>query len=251
MKKYLIERDIEFLKWIAENGAVTLDVAHRKYPHLSRSAAGAWIKRLRQAGWLLSSPLDQHRHQYRLSEKAVSYLRNKCQFKVSRAATRPIKPYRKPERQALLEYCHPAEGPSRLVYRPSRDAELFPELVAHVALGKADPMRQKLFYREGETVGYFVLDRGHPAFIQRKLAPKVVSLLTWKSFERLRSVGLLRLTIVTVSVTRKEELESEIRNEPPPFAWEIVVLAEIAALLPIRVTSPRAADKEQSTHEQT
>jgi hypothetical protein len=251
MKKSLIARDIEFLKLVVECGAITLDVAQRIHSTMTRSAVGAWIKRLRQGGWLLSSPLDQHRHQYRLSEKAVAFLRNKCQFKVSRAATRPIKPYRKPERQALLEYCHPEEGPTRRLYRPSRDVELFPDVVAHVAQGKADPLRQKLFYREGETIGYLVLDRGHTSFVRQKLPPKVVSLLSWKSFDRLRSAGKLRLTIITVSATRKAELEAEILSEPPPFAWEIVVLAEIAALLPMRVTPPRAAVKEKNNHEST
>lgn len=241
-------RDVELLVRTVPHGHVTLDVVLRWYPQLSRSAVGSWIKRLRQAGYLESAPLDRHRYYYRLSERAVAYLRHKRGVRVSRAATRPIKPYRKPEKYAFLLYCAMPAVPSREPYRPGYEGPRFDDVKRFIQSGKADPFRQKLFYAAGEDVGYFILDRGHRAFVQRKLMPKVAAILKWPSFQALLSEGQFRLTIVTCSETRKRELEHDIKCEHPPFPWEVVVLEEITAVLPAHVTSipplPMSLEKE-------
>jgi len=245
-KRRLSARDVELLMRMVPHGHVTLDVVMRWHPKLSRAAVGSWIKRLRQSGYLESAPLDRYRHYYRLSEKAVAYLRHKRGVRVSRAATRPIKPYRKPEKYAFLLYCSMQGVPSREPYRPGYDSARFPEIAAYIQSGKADPLRQKLFYAAGDEVGYFVLDRGHAAFVQRKLKPKVAAVLKWKPFQALLSSGHFRLTIVTSSDGRKSELEREIKGEPPPFTWEVVVLEEVAAVLPQSTSNlPQSTSQEK------
>ena len=223
-KRRLNSRDTELLVRTARYGHFTIDVVLLWYPQLSRTAAGSWTKRLRQSGYLESAPLDRHRHYYRLSERAVAYLRHKRGVRVSRAATRPLKPYRKPEKYAFLLFCSMPTQPSREPYRPGFDSSRFPEIAAYIESGKADPLRQKLFYAAGADVGFFVLDRGHPAFVERKLKPKVAAVLKWKPFQALLSAGHFRLTIITSSESRKRELEQDIKREPPPFHWEVVVL---------------------------
>jgi hypothetical protein len=158
-----------------------------------------------------------------------------------------LKPYRKPERHAFLLFTSQACEPARKPFRPGLDAARFSEIGDVVRSGKADPLRQKLFYSAGSCVGYFVLDRGHPVFIRRKLQPKVVSLLRWESFQRLVAEGNFRLTIVTCSESRQQELLAEIQREPPPFPFEVIVLEEIAALLPTRRLDavPRSLTQEK------
>jgi len=230
----MAKRDLEFLKRIVPHGHVTLDVLLRWFPGLSLSAGRSWIKRLRASHWLESAPLDEHRCYYRLSNKAVVFLRTKHGIRVSRAATRPLKPLRKPERHAFLLYTSHDVVPRPEPYRPAFDSERFPEIAAVVASGKADPLRQKLFYSQGTVVGYFVLDRSHPTFVSDKLLPKVQMLWKWEAFERLCTDGLFALTVVTTSVTRARELTAVINRDAPPFRWEVVVMEEIAALLPRR-----------------
>jgi hypothetical protein len=247
MKRRLGRRDVEFLMRIVPHGHVTLEIVRQWYPWLSQSAAGSWIKRLRKSGYLESAPLDQRRYYYRLSNKAVLFLRQRRGTRVSRAATRPLKPYRKPEKHAFLVFTSKAHEPPRIPFRPCLDQSRFDDVSAFIQSGKTDPLRQKLFYAAGAMVGYFVLDRGHPAFIKRKLKPKVFSLLRWGSFQRLMAEGNFRLTIVTTSESRRSELEQDIKREPPPFSYEISVLEEIAALLPTRILDrvPQSKAKEK------
>lgn len=236
-------RDTELLKLIARFGLTTLGVVMVWFPQLSRSAAGSQIKRLRQSGYLHSAPLDRHQHYYYLTEKAVAYLRHKLGVRVSRAATRSLTPYRKPEKYAFLRFCSmPAEA-SRQPYRPGFDAVRFPAIATYIQSGQADPLRQKLFYAAGDTVGLFLLDRGHPAFVPRKLQPKVAAVLKWQPFQALLEAGQFRLTIVTTSLSRQQQLKHEIHGDPPPFPWEIVVLEDVAAVLP--APSPRTSPPNQ------
>jgi len=249
MSRRLGERDSRLLEEIALYGHITLETLLQRRPELSQSAVGSWLKRLRKSGYLESAPLDQRRYYYRLSHKAVMHLRKRRGVRVSRAATRPLKPYRKPERHAFLLFTSvPSEVP-RKPYRPSLDVARFGEINEVIRSGKADPLRQKLFFACGESVSYFVLDRGHPAFIQRKLKPKVVSLLGWPSFQRLIAEGTFRLTVITCSEGRQQELLAEIQREPPPFPIDVIVLEEVAALFPTRRlnSQPRLPKKETST----
>lgn len=242
MKRRLTRRDFELLKRIAEHGHLTVDVLRFWYPELSKTAASTWVKRLRKSGHLESASLDQRRRYYRLSHLSVMLLRRKAGVRVSRAKARPLKPLRKAEQHAFLLFTASASDLPRQVLRPCHDTVRFGDLAELVASGKTDPLRQKLFYCEGETVGYFVLDRGSRSFVTRKVKPKVFAVLKWASFQQLLAAGHFRLTIVTTAASRAEELTTEMKQEAPPFPFEITVLEEIAALLPTRSTLPCAAD---------
>jgi hypothetical protein len=197
-------------------------------------AVRSWIKRLRQSGWLVSAPLDERRNYYRLSNRAVKFLRECRGVRVSRAATRALKPNRKPEKHALLLFISGDPESKRQAYRPAFDAARFPDLVEHLATGKADPYRQRLFYQSDLTIGLFALDRGNPDFVQAKLKPQVEALWQQSMFSQIVRDGLFELTVATCSESRKRELEAEMDRCPPGFKWRIVVMEEIAALLPRR-----------------
>lgn len=234
MRVRLSRRDIEFIARIVPYGHVTLSVMQRWYPHLSQMALRSWVKRLRQSGWLISASLDERRNYYRLTNKSVKYLRQSRGIRVSRAATRPLKPNRKPEKHAwLLFISADAEG-KRQAYRPAFDSARFPDLAEHLATGKADPYRQRLFYLSELTIGLFTLDRGNPDFVQAKLKPQVEALWQQSTFSQIVRDGHFELTVATCSESRKRELEAEMDRCPPGFRWQIVVMEEIAALLPRR-----------------
>jgi len=247
----LSKRDRELLIRIVPFGHATVEIIQRWYSWLSIAAVRSWIKRLRQAGWIVSAPLDERRNYYRLSNRAVQYLRNKWGVRVSRATTRPLKPNRKPEKHAWLLFISENPTLGREAYRPAFDSGLFPELAAHLAEGKADPYRQRLFYRAGETIGLFVLDRGHPDFVNAKLKPQVEDLWRQPSFAKVVNAGLFELTVSTSSISRKRELETVINEHPPGFHWQIVVMEEIAALLPRRSSSSPPYSERSNGHENT
>src|SRR5262249_5778683 len=140
------------------------------------AAAETFLRRQSNAGWLDTSPLYGQKVYYRPSRRLVDFLRKSKLVRLSRAATRPLKPFTKLQRYAALLYCTPATGQLRTLYRPSLDAESFPDIAEHLEAGRADPLRQKLFYRDGEVVGLFAVDRGQHLFIERKVKPKVLAL---------------------------------------------------------------------------
>lgn len=228
-------RDLAWLIDIAELGGIDVEtLRRRRFAAGSRAAAESWLRRACKAGWLRPGPLDGKRANYHLTVRALRWLRSAKGVRVSRAAARPQRPMTKALRYALAVYCSQVAGALRRAYRPSHDSERFPDLAAHVASGKADPLRQKLFYREGDIVGLLLLDRGQRLFIERKAKPKVLSLATWDSFLRLIEAGQFRLTIVTVSVGRESELLAELASDRPEFPHEVVLLPEVARVLPTR-----------------
>ena len=251
MKRKLSKRGLQLLLMLVVYGFMTVELLRRWCPELSAVAAGTIIKRLRKSGWLESAPLDQHTHYYRLSNKSVRYLRKAHGIKVSRAATRPLKPYRKPERHAFVTFVSSAVV-TRKPFRPFHDADRFPGVAGLVQSGKTDPLRQMLFYSEGPVVGLFILDRGGPRFLENNIKRRVSKLINGvaaksvgDSFKTLINAGQFRLTIVTTSISRKTELEEEIRRDPPHFTYEILVMEAIAALLPIRIPATRRAAKSK------
>lgn len=254
MKRRLSKRDLDFLLRLVEMGHVTVELLRLWFPELGVVAAGTWIKRLRKSGWLESAPLDQHTHYYRLSNKAVRYLKRTHGVKVSRAMTRPLKPTRKPEKHAFLHFVSDQSHPARKPFRPFRDAVRFAGLAAHVQSGHSDPLKQMFFYCEGANVGVFMFDRGGSRFLQKNVKSKVSGLVNGttpkvvgESFKALVAAGLFRLTIVTVSAQRKAELEEEIRFSPPPFSYEIFVMEAIAALLPTQQLNSRRTTNQKGS----
>jgi hypothetical protein len=221
-------------------GHLAVDPLHRlEFAGQTRTAAESWLRRMVRDGWLQSAPLDDHQVYYRLTAKAVLYLKRICKRCVSRAATRPLSPNRKFEKHAVLLYCTAVDSPQRWAYRPSHDAKAFNDIAAHIAQGKADPLRHKLFYREGDIIGYFVADRGQSRLIQSKVRPKMFSIFRWSSFQQLAEAKRIRLTVVTPTENRRRELVRECEENPPPIAWEVVVIPELSSLLPrLRSTPP-------------
>jgi hypothetical protein len=219
---------------IAELGGIDVEMFRRRHvPAGFRSAAESCLRRACHAGWLQPVSLDGKRAYYQLTVRAVRWLRAKG-VRISRAAARPQRPMTKAQWYARAVYCSPASGPMRRAYRPSHDSEHFPDLAAHIASGKADPLRQKLFYRDEDVVGLLLLDRGQRQFVERKAKPKVLSLAGWDSFLQLIESGRFRLTIVTVSAGRQKELLAELAKDSPEFAHEVVLLPEVARVLPTR-----------------
>jgi len=231
--QWLRNSAVRRLMIVAAFSHITVEALRRlEFSGQTRSAVESWLRRMVRDGWLQSAPLDDHQAYYRLTAKAVLYLKRICKRRVSRAATRPLSPNRKFEKHALLLHCTAVDSPQRWTYRPSHDAGAFNDIASHIAQGKADPLRHKLFYREGDTVGYFVADRGQSRLIQSKIRPKMFSLFKWQSFQQLAETKRIRLTIVTTTESRKRELVSECEENPPPLAWEVVVIAELSSLLP-------------------
>lgn len=147
-----------------------------------------------------------------------------------------------------------SRGVTRKPFRPFHDAERFPGIASHVQSGKTDPLRQMLFYSEGPVVGLLILDRGGPRFLDNNIKRRVSKLINGvaakavgDSFKALINAGHFRLTIVTTSVSRKTELDEEIRRDPPHFKYEILVMEAIAALLPIRIPTTRRTAKAKGT----
>ena len=91
MRYRFSRRDKELFERMVPFGHFTIDVLMRWYPKLTVTAVRSWIKRLRQSGWIVSDPLDERRIYYRLSNRAIEYLKQRG-VRVSRAATRPLKP---------------------------------------------------------------------------------------------------------------------------------------------------------------
>jgi hypothetical protein len=227
--------DFTRLKDIGEFGGTTVELAHRRYfAGSSLSAAESWLRRGCKYGWLRAAPLDGKRSYYHLTVRAVRWLRKVKRVPLSRAAARALRPMTKAQRFAALLYCTPESGPLRHAYRPSHDAAKFPDIAAHIASGKADPLRQKLFYKDGEMIGLLLLDRGQDQFIERKAKPKVLSLAGWDSFLALIQAGRFRLTVVTVTESRQRQLLDELSEDAPEFPHEIVILPDLGRVLPQR-----------------
>jgi DNA-binding MarR family transcriptional regulator len=238
---------VRLLMVVATFGLITVETLLRLTGQ-TRSAAESWLRRMVRDGWLQSAPLDDHQVYYRLTAKAVLYLKRICKRRVSRAATRPLSANRKFEKYALLLHCTAVGSPQRSAYRPSHDAAAFSDIAAHIGQGKADPLRHKLFYREGEIIGYFVADRGQSRLIQSKVRPKMFSIFSWNSFQQLAESNRIRLTIATTTESRKRELVSEFEENPPPIAWEVVVIPELCSLLPRIRFQPSA---QETSHGKT
>lgn len=235
MKHRPRSRDIPRLTDVGEFGLMTVDTMHaRHFADQRVAAAESFLRRQCRAGWLDVSPLYRQKVYYRLTRRSVEYLRGTEHLPLSRAVLRPLKPLTKVQRYAALLYCTPAHGTLRRLCRPSHDPERFPDLTEYIRGGAADPLRQKLFYRDGDLTGLLLVDRGQHLFLERKVKPKVLSLARWQSFLDLLQTGRFRLTIVSPSSTRAAELEADIRADAPEFPWEIVPLPELAQLLPRR-----------------
>jgi len=236
--KWLKRSAVRRLNVIADFGHVDVESLHRiEFNGQDRSAAESWLRRMCRGGWLQSAKLDERRVYYRLTAKAVVYLKRICRQRVSRAATRPLSANRKFEKHALLQYCTAEGAPKRQAFRPSHDAGRFSDIAAHIADGKADPLRHKLFYREDELIGYFVADRGQERLVQSRVRPKMYALFRWQSFRELAEQKVIRLTIATMTDTRARELRRDVEENPPPVAWEIVVVPELIGLLPRKRSS--------------
>ena len=189
MVKRIRQCDVARLDEIGQFRLMTAELLQRRcFAGSNLAAAESWLKRQRSARLLTTEPLDARRVYFHLTSTAVKRLREQ-QRSVSRAAARPLKPMTKIQRYALLLYCTPQEGTLRHPYRPSQDAAAFPEVAKYIASGKADPLRNKLFYREGETIGWLLLDRGWPRALDRKVKPKAVSLSRWGSLWRRMTVA--------------------------------------------------------------
>ena len=243
MRLRMRKRDQRLLLRIASYGHITLEVMQLWFPEMSKTALESWIKRLRDQRLPNAAFLDARRKYYRLSELAVMTLRRQLGVRVSKAAARPRKPGRKAERHGALLYCCQHEG--RSFYRPSLDRRRFPDIAEHIANGKADPLRQKLFYAEGAVVGYFVLDQGQTTFIASKLSPKLLALAKWRSFQQLVEGGEFRLTVAAVAEARATQLRQALSDDAPPFAWEVVVISEVADLV-LNALSSKAHPKENA-----
>lgn len=231
--KWLKTSAVRRLKFIASYSHTDVDSLHRvEFAGQERSAAESWLQRMCKKGYLQTAPLDRRRVYYRLTAKAVLYLKRHCNYRVSRASTRPLTPNRKFEKHALLQYCTAPKAPQRSAYQPNRDAVRFPDIAAHISAGKANPLRHKLFYLEGTLVGYLVADRGQRQLVQERIRPRMVSLFNWDSFKQLASENCVRLTVVTMSHTRSRELTQDIKSNPPPFSWEIVPIPELLGICP-------------------
>ena len=237
MVKRIRQCDVTRLDEIGRFRLMTAELLQRRsFTGSNLAAAESWLKRQRSARLLTTEPLDSRRVYFHLTSTAVKRLREQRRS-VSRAAARPLKPMTKVQRYALLLYCTPQEGDLRSPYRPSQDAAAFPEIAEYIASGKADPLRNKLFYREGPTLGWLLLDRGWPRALDRKVKPKAVSLSRWGSLWRRMEAGTFRLTIIVLTDGRRDELLEEFERDPPEFPWEVVVIPEVARVLPRRRTS--------------
>ena len=228
---------------------ITFEVLWRRHFRGKKAAAVAsWIKRRCADGWIRGRPLDERRKLYQLTDQAVAYLR-KQGHAISRSTSSPPKGYAKASRYAALLYCTPEKGPHFSLYHPSRHLDKFPDLAAHIQNTNTDPFRQKLFYADGDTLGYFVLDRGQHHFFGRKVVPHLQALFGrrkrdgeelaidpaqpgWPSMRLRLEHGKFRLTLATVTDARRHELEREINNVKPPLAWEVAVLPDVANVLP-------------------
>lgn len=223
--------DVPRLKDIALFGGLSLELIHRRhFPDLQARAAESWTKRRVFAGILEAAPLDSRRVYYHLTKKGADWLRRVHGVRVSRAAARPLRPMAKAMRIAAAEYCTPPAAPRLSLIRPCQHPDRFPDLAAYVASGRADPLRQKLLYEDGTIIGFLAVDRGQEQFIRRKVQPKAHSLSRWTSLRTLIDQDRFRLTILTPTASRRDELVEAVNEAPPPFSWEVVTIPQLLVL---------------------
>jgi len=229
-KKKIQQKTLEVLHDAARFRLLLVETLQRRhFPKLKRSGVVSWLQRRIENDHLQSAMLYGQRTYYAVTEKAVRTLKSRG-YHVSRNATRPLGPEAKRTYLAFSLYCNPEKGKLKSLYRPAFDAELFPELSAFQANTNCDPLRRKLFYRDGDVIGYFVVDRGQREFIAKKVRPKLFDLLTpekYPEFRALVDADQFRLTVVTATPSRADELSEELHAPPPPFPVQIVVYPEL------------------------
>ncbi len=249
-----------FLEFVVFRFLVFEILWRRHFRGKKAAAVASWIKRHCAEGWIRGRQLDKCRKFYQLTDKAVAHLRS-LGHRVSRSTSSPPKGYAKAVRYAALLYCTNEKEPHILLYRPSEHLDKFPDLAAHIEATNTDPFRQKIFYADGDTLGYLVLDRGQHQFFGRKVLPHLQSLFGrkkrdganflidpdqpgWPSMRLRLEHNKFRLTLVTVTDARRYELEREIKRAKLPHAQEVVVLPDIANVLPTRRRLESTATKQ-------
>ena len=222
----------------------------RHFPGKKPAAVASWIKRRCKDEWIRARQFDRRRSMYQLTDKAVAQLR-KLGHSISRSTTSEPRGYAKATRYAAMLRCTPQGGAPLHLYRPSEHPDKFPDLAAHIQKTNSDPFRQKLFYADGDILGYLVLDRGQPAFFRRKVVPHLHQLFGrpkrleqrtvidpeepgWPSMQLRLKHDKVRLTIVTVTQPRREELEREIAESTSSLPTEVVVFPDIANVMPMQ-----------------
>ncbi len=235
VKRRVHQRTIALLDDIAQHRAAFPEPFQRRhFARVHGAGVASWFQRRVENEQLVPRNLYGKRKYYSITEKTVRILRRSGRH-VSRSAARPLGPEAKRSLFAFALYCNPEQGALKTIYRPAFDPELFPQLAARCNQTHSDPLRRKLFYRDGETIGYFVVDRGQARFIAAKVRPKLFDLLTPAKYPEMRNlvdVERFRLTVVTATGQRAEELQGELCEPEPPFPVQVVVFPQLIHLLP-------------------
>ena len=230
MKKKIHSKTLLELHRIERQRITTAEFLQRRsFPHLKRAGVESWLQRRVQNEHLTSNRLFGPWVYYTVTGKSVSLLK-RAGFPVSRHAIRPLGPEAKRHWYAFLHFCNPVKGPNRSPYRPSLDPDRFPTLTARVASGTPDPHRRQTFFRQGKDVGFFVVDRGQPDFVSRKIRPKLFKLMTRDKHPEMRALldkGQFRLAIASASASRAAQLRMQLEAPKPPFPFEVHVVEEL------------------------
>ena len=217
----LSKKRIKRFSAVAEDRFTTIDLAGpRLFPGATQSMVESTLQRDVRANFLTSRPLDS-RMLYQLINKATALLKEEG-LQIPRSVTKPISPKSKAERFSLLWYCTPRDRAPFRVYVPSRHPDVFHDIAEYIAGGKTDPLRQKLFYVDGEIIGYFAPASDDPHFVAKTLLSKVRSLARWESFQTLFRTKRFRLTVAANSFQRKTEIEAEINSYSPDVPFEVL-----------------------------
>lgn len=222
-------RDFEIFDFIVSFGFALVESLRRFFR--TKATAEGWLKRMRAAGLLRSDDFDGKRVYYRLTDKGVSLLKRHGHRTATRAASRSLRPLVKTHKYALLLFCTSPDSPSRVPYRPAKDAESFPTLALHLA-ENSDPLVKKHFYREGELIGQLVVDSGKPDFVDTLARETFAMAEKVPDFLALAKQGRFRLAIVCVAEQRRRNLVRQMQAEPISIPWEVLLYPDVAVTLP-------------------
>lgn len=236
----LTERDKEIFVFTSMHGMATIDVLHRRFfVGRKASAVWSWVNRMKPEHLIAMADLDGRRKYFHLTGHTGSVFRKRFNHKIPRAANVPVRPAAKARKYAALLYCTPHQGAQRTIFFPREHPEQFPWLKkAQDRHNGSDPLRSRTFYTEQDIIGCLELDSGADNFID-SLKPKILALTNpngdvaeASGFLDLMEAGRFRLTIVTTSKPRARMLKQEIKDAPPNFAWEVVVIPDVATVFP-------------------
>lgn len=232
-------------------GLCTVESTHKRiYADSTITAVESRIRRWVRDRYLVKQDVG-HRHvAYRPSDKLIKYLRDFGIY-MPRSLARPISPNSIPRKIALLNYCISAfEFPWGAV-SPLRIPDVFSDVVESVNAGRRNPFAQTSFFGQELRFGVLLLDNGDSRFVQRKVKPKVLSIMEWQSFKTLVQQNRFGILIATTNDEKKTNVLSQFESDPPGIPYRVQVIPELLDVLPSQIQSKRYAKNCKENKDET